>query len=339
MNQILVTEKLYITPELKRKKKIYKFYFILSVFVVCILTSFYIYAEYDRNKSADESKQLLADINQTLAETAEDTTIAKDDILLVVLNGTKEDSQVEDKQLEEKQNTDVATANEKAEWKTSASGYRYKIIATVQIPKINIQYTVVQGETGSLEETEALLKSSPVKYHGYDPNEVGNFCIVGHNYRNSRFFSKVPNLVVGDIVKLTDLTGRTASSQEKRLELMPVANKYEIHEVIEACRYYFEQTGRRVTFEYSLVGGVNDTDEDVRRLADLIHGMNCHVNLIPVNPIKERSYVQPDHEAILNFKNRLEKNAINVTIRREMGRDIDGACGQLRKRYISHAER
>ena len=209
MNQILVTEKLYITPELKRKKKIYKFYFILSVFVVCILTSFYIYAEYDRNKSADESKQLLADINQTLAETAEDTTIAKDDILLVVLNGTKEDSQVEDKQLEEKQNTDVATANEKAEWKTSASGYRYKIIATVQIPKINIQYTVVQGETGSLEETEALLKSSPVKYHGYDPNEVGNFCIVGHNYRNSRFFSKVPNLVVGDIVQLTDLTGRT----------------------------------------------------------------------------------------------------------------------------------
>ena len=209
MNQILVTEKLYITPELKRKKKIYKFYFILSVFVVCILTSFYIYAEYDRNKSADESKQLLADINQTLAETAEDTTIAKDDILLVVLNGTKEDSQVEDKQLEEKQNTDVATANEKAEWKTSASGYRYKIIATVQIPKINIQYTVVQGETGSLEETEALLKSSPVKYHGYDPNEVGNFCIVGHNYRNSRYFSKVPNLVVGDIVKLTDLTGRT----------------------------------------------------------------------------------------------------------------------------------
>ena len=209
MNQILVTEKLYITPELKRKKKIYKFYFILSVFVVCILTSFYIYAEYDRNKSADESKQLLADINQTLAETAEDTTIAKDDILLVVLNETKEDSQVEDKQLEEKQNTDVATANEKAECKTSGSWFKYKIIASVQIPKIYIQYTVVQGETGSLKETEVLLKSSPVKYHGYDPNEVGNFCIVGHNYRNSRFFSKVPNLVVGDIVKLTDLTGRT----------------------------------------------------------------------------------------------------------------------------------
>ena len=85
-----------------------------------------------------------------------------------------------------------------------------------------------------------------------------------------------------------------ASSQERRRELMPVANRYEIHEVVEACRYYFAQTGRRVTFEYSLVGGVNDTDEDAVRLAELIAGMNCHVNLIPVNPIRERDYVQPE---------------------------------------------
>ena len=124
------------------------------------------------------------------------------------------------------------------------------------------------------------------------------------------------------------------SKQEKRLELMPVANKYEIHEVIDACRYYFEQTGRRITFEYSLVGGVNDTDEDVRNLCRLIKGINCHVNLIPVNPIKERDYVQPDVRVTTEFKNKLEKNGINATIRREMGRDIDGACGQLRKRYM-----
>ena len=125
-----------------------------------------------------------------------------------------------------------------------------------------------------------------------------------------------------------------ASTQEKRLELMPVANKYEIHEVIDACRYYFEQTGRRITFEYSLVGGVNDTDEDVRNLCRLIKGINCHVNLIPVNPIKERDYVQPYVRVTTEFKNKLEKNGINATIRREMGRDIDGACGQLRKRYM-----
>lgn len=128
-----------------------------------------------------------------------------------------------------------------------------------------------------------------------------------------------------------------ASNQEKRLELMPVANKYEIHEVMEACRYYFEQTGRRVSFEYSLVAGVNDTEADAEQLAKLIRGMNCHVNLIPVNPIKERSYVQPDSGAVWNFKERLEKKGINVTVRREMGRDIDGACGQLRRKYAGVA--
>ncbi|MCI5621890.1 MAG: 23S rRNA (adenine(2503)-C(2))-methyltransferase RlmN [Lachnospiraceae bacterium] len=125
-----------------------------------------------------------------------------------------------------------------------------------------------------------------------------------------------------------------ASSQEKRLELMPVAKSYDLAEVMDACRYYFAQTGRRVTFEYSLVGGVNDSREDAEQLTRLVADMNCHINLIPVNPIKERSYVQSEHRDILNFKNKLEKNRINVTIRREMGRDIDGACGQLRKRFL-----
>ena len=125
-----------------------------------------------------------------------------------------------------------------------------------------------------------------------------------------------------------------ASTQEKRLKLMPVANKYDIQEVMDACRYYFDKTGRRVTFEYSLVGGVNDTDEDVRNLCTLVKGMNCHINLIPVNPIKERDFVQPDTKVTQAFKNKLEKNGIIATIRREMGRDIDGACGQLRKRYM-----
>jgi 23S rRNA (adenine2503-C2)-methyltransferase len=124
-----------------------------------------------------------------------------------------------------------------------------------------------------------------------------------------------------------------ASTQEKRLALMPVARSYEIHEVVEACRYYFEQTGRRVTFEYSLVGGVNDTATDAKELAALIRGMNCHVNLIPVNPVKERDYVQPDDGAVAAFRDRLEKNGITATVRRRMGRDIDGACGQLRRKY------
>ena len=123
-----------------------------------------------------------------------------------------------------------------------------------------------------------------------------------------------------------------ASSDEKRKELMPIANKYSIAELMKACRYYFEKTGRRITFEYSLVGGVNDKPADAERLSVLMKGLNCHVNLIPVNPIKERDFVQSGGAEIASFKNKLEKNGINVTIRREMGRDIDGACGQLRRR-------
>ena len=124
------------------------------------------------------------------------------------------------------------------------------------------------------------------------------------------------------------------SNQEKRRKLMPVANKYDITEVLAACDEYFKETGRRVSFEYSLVHGVNDTDEDAAELVRLVKGMNCHINLIPVNPIKERDYVQSNAHVIAAFKNKLEKSGLAVTVRREMGRDIDGACGQLRKSYV-----
>ena len=130
-----------------------------------------------------------------------------------------------------------------------------------------------------------------------------------------------------------------APNDEKRRELMPIANRYSLEEVLPACQYYFEKTGRRITFEYSLVGGKNDGQEDARQLADLISGLNCHVNLIPVNPIKERDYVQSGKKVIGNFKNKLEKYRINVTIRREMGRDINGACGQLRRSYLDKREK
>lgn len=125
-----------------------------------------------------------------------------------------------------------------------------------------------------------------------------------------------------------------AATDEKRIQLMPIARTYPLKELLEACAYYFEQTGRRITFEYSLVKGVNDTDEDAGKLAALIGHLNCHVNLIPVNPIKERDYVRTERRAVEAFKNSLEKYEIGVTIRRGVGRDIDGACGQLRRRYL-----
>ena len=128
-----------------------------------------------------------------------------------------------------------------------------------------------------------------------------------------------------------------ATTDEKRRKLMPIANKYSISEIKDACLEYFDKTGRRLTFEYSLVGGVNDTDEDADELAAILKQVNGHVNLIPVNPIKERDFVSSTDKRVQAFKNKLEKKQINVTIRREMGRDIDGACGQLR-RSVMHEE-
>ncbi len=146
----------------------------------------------------------------------------------------------------------------------------------------------------------------------------------------------VPNMkrLAEEQLQITLALSLHGSTQEKRKVLMPVANKYELSEVLEACDYYFEKTGRRITFEYSLVHGVNDNDEDANELISILKHRNCHLNLIPVNPIKERNFEKPSKKTAENFKNKLEKSGINVTIRREMGSDIDGACGQLRRRYV-----
>ncbi len=125
-----------------------------------------------------------------------------------------------------------------------------------------------------------------------------------------------------------------AVTDETRREMMPIANRYSIQELMEACADYFQKTGRRITFEYALAGGVNDSDEAAERLSALAKPLGCHINLIPINPVKERNFVESKQARVQAFKNKLEKNKINVTIRREMGRDIDGACGQLRRRHM-----
>lgn len=124
-----------------------------------------------------------------------------------------------------------------------------------------------------------------------------------------------------------------APNDEMRRELMPIANKYSIDEIMEACDYYIKETGRRITFEYSLVSGVNDKEEHAKELVRRLSGKLCHVNLIPVNPIEERDYKRSNKESVEHFRSILERNHINATVRREMGSDIQAACGQLRKRY------
>ena len=123
-----------------------------------------------------------------------------------------------------------------------------------------------------------------------------------------------------------------APTQEKRRALMPVANKYDITETLDALRYYFDRTHRRISFEYALIAGKNDSDEEALTLAKLLKGFPGHVNLIPVNPVDGKEQSASEKKRIEAFKSVLEKNQINVTIRRAMGRDIDGACGQLRRR-------
>ena len=123
-----------------------------------------------------------------------------------------------------------------------------------------------------------------------------------------------------------------APNDELRRTMMPIANRYTIRETLAACDDYFKKTGRRMSYEYSLVRGSNDSEEMALALAALLKGRNCHVNLIPVNPVTERGFEASQEAAVLHFQKTLEKNGINATIRKRMGADIDGACGQLRRR-------
>ncbi|OPJ61758.1 23S rRNA (adenine(2503)-C(2))-methyltransferase RlmN [Clostridium oryzae] len=130
-----------------------------------------------------------------------------------------------------------------------------------------------------------------------------------------------------------------ASTDEKRKEIMPIANKYSIDEVIKACRYYINMTSRRITFEYALISDVNDSNEDAENLVKLLQGLLCHVNLIPVNNVREREYHKSSKDRIHTFKTILERNGIQTTVRRELGADINAACGQLRKNYMDYEKK
>lgn len=174
-----------------------------------------------------------------------------------------------------------------------------------------------------------------IKFYGLLTNEKG-LNISGRNITVSTcgIVEKIRELADFRFA-LTLAISLHAPNDELRKKTMPVANRYTIAEILAACDYFFEKTGRRVTFEYSLISGVNDTAECATELSGLLRGRNCHVNLIPVNPVKERDYRRSDMREISAFKNILEKNGINATIRRGMGKNIDAACGQLRRSYIN----
>lgn len=233
MNQILVTEKVIVTKEMRKKKKFYKRNFFFSVFLICILFSYYVYAEYDRNKYEQQSKEILEqlDISDiTEAEVVEDNTTMdestfvasnaikiEDDILKVFLGGGAEEVKlgnilkdvrhtVEEQQTntEESENQDFNIDDtEHTQYTTEDGSLNYSAEAIVKIPSLGIEYPVLS------ETNDELLKISVNKLWGPKPNEVGNYVIVGHNYKSGKMFGKLKNINIGDVIELTDLTGKT----------------------------------------------------------------------------------------------------------------------------------
>ena len=213
MNQILVSEKLYVTPGLKRKKKIYQFAFLISIICVCLLSSYYIYAEYDRTKSEEVSQEILAEIDNT--------TINQDDgILRVALEADTQEQNVE---IQETESNKYVTQ----------SGATYTTEAVLNIPSLGINYPVLS------DTSEELLKISLNKFWGPSPNTVGNYCIVGHNYKNKKMFGKLADIKNGDIVELTDNSGKTIK--------YAVYNKYVVNPEDVACTSQLTNGNKEVT--------------------------------------------------------------------------------------------
>lgn len=159
---------------------------------------------------------------------------------------------------------------------------------------------------------------------------------IGYRHITLSSCGVVPGLMqlADEALPITLTISLHAPNDKIRDEIMPVNHKWKIKELMEVCRYYVNKTGRRISFEYSLIYGVNDSRDNARELAELVRPLHGHVNLIPVNKVKERSYRKGSAEEIREFKELLEELGINATIRRELGGDINASCGQLRKKVI-----
>lgn len=144
----------------------------------------------------------------------------------------------------------------------------------------------------------------------------------------------VPNIykLADDGFNLTLTISLHAPNDELRKTIMPIANAYKIEDILKACDYYFDKTGRRIAIEYSLIAGVNDMDDCIQELAKILRGRSCHVNLIPLNSVKEKNLIGATRKRAYVLVGKLEKLGISATVRRTMGEDIEGACGQLRNR-------
>ena len=196
-----------------------------------------------------------------------------------------------------------------------------------------ISNVVLMGSGEPLDNYENVMKFLEIVSSDYGLN-------IGQRHITLSTCGIVPKIyeLADKELSITLAISLHAFSDEKRKEIMPIANKYSINEILNACKYFIKKTNRRITFEYSLVKDVNDSKEDAKALGKLLKGILCHVNLIPVNEIKEREFKKSSKETIQQFANILNNLGIEVTVRREMGSDINAACGQLRRSYIKTQE-
>lgn len=227
MNQILVTEKLYVTPELRRKKKLFKLQFFFCVFLVCLLFSYYIYAEYDRGKSEEVSQEILAGLSKEKENDSNseiDTTIKKTDNIIIV--ALEDDEEIEIPEQVTNQEPSIVEY-------TTSEGANYTVEAIIRIPRLEINYPVIA------ETSEELLKISINKYWGPAPNEVGNYCVVGHNYKSKKMFGRLSEVVNGDIVELEGIDGEVVKYS--------VYDKYTVDPTDTRCTSQLTNGRREVT--------------------------------------------------------------------------------------------
>ncbi len=232
MNQILVSKKLYVTPAMKRKKKLFKAEFFLSVTALLVLSVYGMSQAYDRNKNEAISKEILASM-----EIQPEVVTIEEEAKVIILNDYANGGQTINLDEVEETVTITREINIPDEQKVVANdGTVYYTIGQIYIPSINCKYPILASEE---ESYDTLLKIAPCKFHGANPNEIGNFCIVGHNYKNSQFFSNVPDLENGDIIEITDTFGEMVQYE--------VYDKYIVDYTDTACTSQRTEGRREVT--------------------------------------------------------------------------------------------
>ncbi len=227
---------------------------------------------------------------------------------------------------------------------STLNGLARNLTAGEILSQVLVVNNLLGGKTGKNREiTNIVLMGSGEPLDNYD-NVVKFLHLVsspeGLNV-SPRNISLSTCGIVPNIYKLADENLQViltislhAPNDELRRTIMPIANKYSVSEIVKSAKHYFEKTGRRVVFEYALIDGVNNTPECAEELANLVKGFPTHINLIPLNEVKERDLKTVTHKKAEYFKDLLEKRRVSVTIRRTIADDIDGACGQLRNKII-----